>query len=135
MIMAIAVIVILMTIMALSLRLTVETTKRGTDLYLYEQSVLLAKSTAEYALLQIAKNPPCSDLNESFTQDDIYNITMKIKYIYDSNNYCTANGGTLYTTVNTPEENGSILLDISVDVNDTVTTEPIRYFRRTIQKL
>jgi len=40
MIMAIAVIVILVTIMALSITLTSQTTKRTTDVYLYEQSVL-----------------------------------------------------------------------------------------------
>jgi len=136
MIMAIMVIVILATIMAFSISLTSETTKRSTDIYFYEQSVLLAKSTAEYALLQIALHPPCSDLDENFTQNGIYNISMKIKYIYDSNASCITNGGTLYTTITTTEQNGSILLDVSVEVNDTtVATEPIRYFRRTIQKL
>lgn len=136
MIMAIAVIVIIATIMALSMRLTSQTTKRTTDVYLYEQSVLLAHSAAEYALLQISQNAPCTNLDTTFTQDSIYNITINLRYIYDSNVPCVANGGVLYTTVTTPEQNGSVLMDVTVDVNDTtVASEPIRYFKRTLQKL
>jgi len=140
MIMAIAVIVIIATILAISIALTTTTAKKTTDIYLYEQTALMAHSATEYALLRISKSPPCSDLDENFTQDGIYNIKIKMRYIYDSNASCedhndTAKNGTLYTTVATPEENGSVLVDVSVDVNDTVTTEPIRYFRRTLQKL
>ena len=138
MIMAISVIVILATIMALSISLSTKTTKQTIDLYVYEQSILLSKSAAEYALLQIARNQPCSYNGETFIQDNFYNINIQVRYIYtpDTIGICAANGGTLYTIVNTPEQNGSALLDISVDVNDTtVVPEPIRYFRRTIQKL
>ncbi|MDO8454136.1 MAG: hypothetical protein Q7S59_06150 [Sulfurimonas sp.] len=149
MIMAIAVIVIISTIMALSLSMTAETTKRTTDLYIYEQAVLLSKSAAEYALLQISQNQPCTDeitlglnnfkpdLNSNGNiDDDFYNIDIKIKYIYDSNTSCIANGGTFYTNVTTPEQNGSVLMDITVSVTDeNITSEPIRYFRRSIQKL
>ncbi|ADN09845.1 hypothetical protein [Sulfurimonas autotrophica] len=136
MIMAIAVIVIIATIMALAISLTSQTTKRTTDVYLYEQSALLAHGAAEYALLRISQNPPCTDLDETFTQGTLYNITINLRYIYDSNTSCIANGGTLYTTVTTPEQNGSVLMDITVDVNDTtVASEPIRYFKRTLQKL
>lgn len=136
MIMAIAVIVIIATLLALSISLTSQTSKKTTDIYLYEQSVLLAHSAAEYALLRISQNPPCSDLNETFTQDTLYNITINLQYIYDSNAPCIANGGTLYTIVTTPEQNGSVLMDITVDVNNTtVASEPIRYFKRTLQKL
>ena len=136
MIMAIAVIVIIATIMALAISLTSQTTKRTTDVYLYEQSALLAHSAAEYALLRISQNPPCSDLDETFTQDTLYHITINLRYIYDSNVSCIANGGTLYTKVTTPEQNGSVLMDITVDVNDSnIASEPIRYFKRTLQKL
>ncbi len=136
MIMAISVIVIIATIMALAISLTSQTTKRTTDTYLYEQSVLLAHSAAEYALLRISQSPPCSNLDTTFTQDTLYNITINLRYIYDSNAPCNANGGTLYTTVTTPEQNGSVLMDITVDINDTtVATEPVRYFKRTLQKL
>jgi len=145
MIMAITVIVIIGTIMALSMAMTAETTKRTSDLYLYEQSILLSKSATEYALLQIAENPPCSDLNTTFLQDGFYTIDIQMQYIYyddpttglnEAQALCTANGGTLYAPVETPEQDGSVIMDIAVSVADTtVSTEPIRYFRRTIQKL
>jgi Tfp pilus assembly protein PilX len=136
MIMAIGVIVVISTIMALSLAMTAETTKRTTDLYIYEQAVLLSKSAAEYALLQISQNPPCSVNNLNFTQDSIYNINVDIRYIYTEASTCTVGGGTDYFTITTPEQNGSVLMDITVSVTDeNITSEPIRYFRRSIQKL
>ena len=153
MIMAIMVIVIIGTIMALSLAMTVQTTKRTTDLYLYEQSILLSKSATEYGLLLIAQNDPCTDLNTTFNPDmdndgtdDFYKIEIKMGYIYyddpdtevdEALTLCTANGGTLYTKVTTPEQSGSAVMDVTVSVlqSENITTEPIRYFRRTIQKL
>ena len=137
MIMAIAVIVIIATIMALALALTSETTKRTTDVYLYEQAVLLSKSATEYALLRIAQDNnstnPCNITSLNFTQDSIYDINVSISYIYT--NLCPTASNS-YTTVTTPEQNGSILIDVAVSVNDTtVTPEPIRYFKRTLQKL
>jgi len=136
MIMAISVIVVIATIMALGLALTAQTSKQTTNLYLYEQSVLLSKSATEYTLLLIAQNPPCSDINTSFVQDSIYTIDIGVSYIYNTNADCLTNGGTLFTTVTTPSQDGSALIDVTVSVTDSsVTSEPIRYFRRTIQKL
>jgi len=143
-IMAIAVIVVLSTIMALSLALTAKTTKSTNDLYLYEQSVLLAHSATEYALLRIAEDGACShyndlnfkaDLNDDgSTLDDIYDINITIKYVYTDTTTCSADK--MYATVTTPEQNGSALIDVTVSVNDlNVTTEPIRFFKRTIEKL
>lgn len=149
MIMAIAVVVIISTIMALSLAMTAETTKKTTDLYIYEQAVLLSQSAAEYALLRISQNPPCTDEvtlgldhfkpdldGNGNPNDDICDINISLRYIYDSNAPCLTYGGTFYTAVTTPEQNGSVLMDITVSVNDTnITSEPITYFRRSIQKL
>ncbi|MFA6193161.1 MAG: hypothetical protein WC665_12520 [Sulfurimonas sp.] len=135
MIMAIAVIVIISTIMALSLAMTAETTKRTTDLYLYEQAVLLSKSAAEYALLRISQDGACSHNNLNFRQDGIYNIDITMKYIYTAPSPC-ADINDKYFDIATPEQNGSVLMDITVSVTDeNITSEPIRYFRRSIQKL
>lgn len=136
MVMALTVIVAMATIMALSLSLMSQTAKKTADSYLYEQSVLLSKSATEYALLQIADNRPCTNINTTFTQDAFYVIDISVQYIYNTAAPCIANGGTLYATVDTPEQNGSALMDVTVSVTDpTVVSEPIRYFRRTIQKL
>ncbi len=129
MIMAIAVIVILATIMALSLALTAETGKRTTDIYLYEQAALYAKSVAELALLDIAQNG-CSDTFDT-TFDGIYDANVTMRYVYDG--ALPATCANSYFTITTPEQNGSVLMDITVSTNEG--TEPISYFRRSIQKL
>jgi Tfp pilus assembly protein PilX len=143
MIMALSVIVIIATIMAISMSMTAQTTKRSTDLYIYEQAVLLSKSAAEYALLRISQDGACSHTNDlNFTPDldgdgnpDFYDVNISIKYIYTAPSPC-ASANDDYFTITTPEQNGSVLMDISVSVDDTtVTSEPIRYFRRSIQKL
>ena len=133
MIMAIAVIVILATIMALSLSLTSQTTKRTTDIYLYEQAVLYSKSTAELALLEIAQNGCQNTFNQQF--DGIYDANVTMKYVYTgaTTNVAGVACDEYISYIQTDEQNGSVLMDITVTTN--AGTEPIRYFRRTIQKL
>ena len=134
MIMAIIVIVVISGIMALSLSLTAETTKRTVDLYLYEQAILYSKSAAELALLDIAKNGCTDNFNISFPETDpIYDANVTMRYVYNS----TVGTCTDYFNITTPEQNGSVLMDITVSVraDANVATEPIRYFRRSIQKL
>jgi hypothetical protein len=138
-IMAIAVIIIISTIMALSLALTTQTSKKTLDLYLYEQSMLLSKSATEFALLEIAKNNtsanPCNYTGSSFVQDGFYQIDISVRYVYTSFPASCA-AAQQFATVQTAEQNGSALIDVAVSVNNTtVSSEPIRYFRRTIQKL
>jgi len=142
MIMAITVIVIIATIMALSVALTSQTAKRTTDVYLYEQASLYAKAASEIALLNIAKNGCVNSLNLTLGSGIKYdaNITMKYAYTAATTNVAgTLNCDEYFSTygyINTPEQNGSVLMDIAVTLHDSsIATEPIRYFRRTIQKL
>ena len=139
MMMAISVLVVVATIMALSLSMTSQTTKRTTDLYLYEQAILLSKSATEYALLQISQSAPCSVTTLNFPAPaplDYYDIEIDMRYIYTSNSPCVAAGGTDYTTIATEEQNGSVLMDVTVSIDDeNITSEPIRFFRRSLQKL
>lgn len=133
MIMAITVIVILGTIMALSLSLTSQTAKRTTDLYLYEQTVLYSKSAAELALLDIAQAVPCTHTLRNYPFDGgLYNATVRIQYVYRNPSPCV-NVNDNYFQINTDEQDGSVLMDITVTT--TAGTEDIRYFRRSIQKL
>jgi hypothetical protein len=136
MIMAIAVILIISTIMALSLSLTATTAKRTTDLYLHEQAILVSKSAAEIILLEIAANDPC-DVNSSsaalnYTSNGIFDVNVTLKYVYTAPSPCSA-AVDKYFDISTDEQNGSVLMDIIVTTNEG--TEPIRYFRRSIQKL
>ena len=130
MIMAITILVIISGILAVSLSLSTQTHKKSTDIYLYEQAILLSKSAAEYALLQISQNGCINTL--AFTHDSIYNINITMKYIYTEASSCDD-----YFTISTPEQNGSVLMDITVSVptSKNVTTEPITYFRRSVEKL
>ena len=141
MIMAIVVIVVLTTIMAISLNLTSQTTKQTTDLYLREQAVLLAQSAAEYTLLAISGhdrgtngNTNClGAVNAEYpsSTNPIFDVNVSISYI----GLNCVNGYNYIPSITTPESNGTVLLDITVTSAPSASTEPIRYFRRTIQKL
>lgn len=133
MIMAIFVIIIISTIMALSLSLTTQTSKRTTDIYLYEQAELVAKSATERALLEIANN----GCQNTFTTDTgMFDISVTMQYIYTGVVVgCTPYNPASPIYITTPEQNGSVLMDVEVTVKNNITTEPIRYFRRSIQKL
>ncbi len=134
MIMAIMVIVIIATIMALALSLTSLTAKRTTDLYLHEQAVLYSKAAAELALLDIAKNGCTNSYNHTFgnATEIQYDANITMQYIYTT----PVAGCNQYITITTPQQSGSVLMDIAVTLHDAnLTSEPIRYFRRTIQKL
>lgn len=136
MIMALTIIVITATILALSLSMTSLTSKRTSDLYLYEQAVLLSQSAAEYAMLQLSQNAPCSVDNLNFTYNTIYTVNIDMQYITLGSGACYngANAdGTDYAVVITPESDGTVIMDITITTN--AGTEPIRYFRRSIQKL
>lgn len=134
MITAIIVILVISTIMALSLALTAQTSKRTVDLYLYEQVALHAKSAAELALLDIAKGGPCTTV-APYTIDNFYDVNVSLRYIYTNPSPCSS--ALTYFEVATPEQNGSVLMDVTVSVkaDENLSTEPIRYFRRSIQKL
>jgi len=139
-IMAIIVVVILATIMALSLSLTTSSTKRTTDVYLHEQVVLYSKSAAELALLEIAKNGCQNTFNTNFPDPVtgipcIYDANITMKYIYTSatTNVAGVTCDEYISYITTDEQSGSVLMDITVTT--TAGTEPIRYFRRSIQKL
>lgn len=147
MIMAIILIVVLSTIMAYTLTLTTQTTKQTGDLYLREQAVLLSQSAAEYTLLAISGQPR-KDVNTTYPNgnclgeitamyptngaDKMFDINVSIRYIGLN---CGAYNYTNPANLTTPDSNGTVLLDITVTSNPNTSTEPIRYFRRTIQKL
>jgi len=145
MIMAIIVVLVIATVMSLSLALTVQTSKRTTDMYLYEQSVLVSQSAAEYAMLRISQTTPqCSLPSLNYTYNGIYDINTTMRYISNAGTQCANNAGTTLGTVTYTKvigattyfpSDGSVMLDITVTANPAGTTEPIRYFRRSIQKM
>lgn len=147
MIMAIAVIVILGTIMALMLQMTAQTSKQTLNDYMHEQAILLTRSAKEYALLRISghdRSVNClTQLNGTYSPDSssLFDINISIMYIGLSGgngaNECTAAENYIQNAdVGDPNSRGSILLDVVVTASsDLNLTEPVRYHRRTLQKL
>ncbi len=135
MILAVIVMVLVAGIMTLALTLTTETTKRTSDVYLYEQAQLLAKSAVELTLLDIAKNR-CVDSFEPSFDDDIdsmFDVNVKVSYVYSSG--VLEDCSSRFAEVTSSVQAGSVLMDITVQTKDGVATEPIRFFRRVMQKL
>jgi len=138
MLMAIAMVVIISTLLALSISMTTQTAKRTTDIYLYEQAILYSKSAAELALLDISQAAPCTVTAKNYQfpaacsgSGCIYDANVTIRYVYKG--LVCGSGNDYITTLQTDEQNGSVLMDITVTSSEG--TEPIRYFRRSIQKL
>lgn len=138
-IVAIIVIIIISTLLSLALSLTTQTSKSGVDLYIYERANLLARSAGEYARLEIGKVAPCTYAGESFTEDSYYNITIDVKYAYDESIISSATCANSYTSTSQIVNDGrfgAALIDITVEVNDaTITSEPIKIFRRKLVEL
>jgi hypothetical protein len=133
--------------MALMLNLTAQSSKQTTNDYLHEQAILLTRSAIEVALLKIsAQDRSTSCLTKiDLTYPDspkIFDINISIRYIGLSGtstlNECNATESyILNSNVSNTESKGSILLDVLVSTSpeSNITTEPIRYHRRTLQKL
>lgn len=140
MIMAIGVVVLLSTILALSLRMTNITTKNTTDSYLHEQALILTRSATEGALLaisgydRVANNKCINHIDATFPSSGatkLFDIDVDIQYIGFNQTGCRK----LVSNISTPESNGTVILDVTVTSASGVATEPIRYHRRTIQKI
>jgi hypothetical protein len=141
MIMAIFVIVIISTILTLSLSLTTKTTENTTNTYLYEQAIILSNSATEYAVLKSSLVNQCNLGNNgkiNFRYNNTFDINISVGYIAADGTPCNNNAtaqGTKISDIHEHESDGTMIVDVTVTANPTGTTEPIRYFKRTIQKL
>lgn len=143
MIMAVAVLVVLATIMAFSIQMTTKTGKRVVDIYIRNQAELYAKNAAEFALFQISRSASrCSPASIGpFTIDGLYKVTVDLDYAYADNNTSTCGVNDYVTLTNPPvgqsdREYGYVKIDVTVDVNSSsVNSEPIRIFRRYIEDI
>ena len=143
MIMAIFFMILIATLLSYMLSSTTETAKRTTNAYVNEQAHLLAKSAAEYAILRVSGfDRTGGDCMNGFTAQypdatPIFDITVSISYIgfgplADAGGDCEI----FISDIQTPESNGTMLIDVYVRDNASLNlSEPIRYHRRTLQKL
>lgn len=140
---------LLITMMLLKmLSYSTDTSQRTQNQYLYEQAVLLAYNSAEYTMLLISQADPAVSCQNDQTfhypngctpgtgGSCIYDIDVTIDYVWHNG---TAPGGTncgATLLVDTPEQNGSAYIDVVVSSDPALgLDEPIRFHRRTLQKL
>ena len=139
MIMAIFFMIVIATLLSYMLSSTTETAKRTTNTYVNEQAQLIAKSAVEYALLRVSgvERNATSCVNGFNTQyspsgNALLDVNVTIRYFGLAGTACN----NLVGSINTPESNGTMLIDVYVqDTPALMLSEPIRYHRRTLQKL
>jgi len=137
-IMAVFFMVIMATLMLAMLSATTDTTNRTTNDYLLEQAQLIAKSATEYAVLRVsgydrtAANDCLQQVTVDYPASDLKAV-VNISY-YGLGAGCAGNGTS--GDILTAESNGTMLMDVYVTSGTTLgLSEPIRYHRRTLQKL
>lgn len=134
---AVIFLVVIATISILALSLSTQSAKTTTDDYLKAQAELLAKSGTEFALLAIS--------GHDFSINCLNSIDIKypdtINYTHDINitmhylgNSLPMGCNTYSNSIVTTDSNRTVIIDTIVTTNPSITTEPIRLHRRTIQK-
>jgi len=132
---AIAIMVLVGTLMNLMLSFTTLTVKQTGDIYLKEQTELMARSATEYAILKISGNnwadKECINKIDELSGYKNFNINITMHYFgKDLPSNCNMLDNNLYTK----ESNATVLIDVIVHKTDPITFETIRFHKRIIQK-
>lgn len=147
MLMAIFIIVLMATVAAFIMSLAGKMVQETTAQFQREQSVLLAKSYTEYAIMAVTANEHNSsnclnNITGGYGDDgngnDLYNIDVNISYIGNTNLH--ANCRTLSNSVVTPKSPLSIIIDVFVSYKELdhpagASAPDITYHRRSLQKI
>ncbi|MRI58204.1 MAG: hypothetical protein C6H99_01715 [Epsilonproteobacteria bacterium] len=111
--------------------------QKTSQIYLHEQAQLLARSGTEFAIMAIQGHDPSSSCLHSINLN--YNDTFDVNItIYYMGRGLPAGCNTLANDIQTPESNGTAIIDVKVSLRRALTNSgatPISYFRRTLQKL
>jgi Tfp pilus assembly protein PilX len=134
---------LLITLMLLKmLSYSTDISARTTDNYLNEQAQLLAFNATEDAVYRISGRDASSSCETAYTDTypsdgtAMFNISVNIQYVWAGAAPSGTNCNNTFTTVTTPEQNGSALIDVYVTSHANLNLdEPIRIHRRTLQKL
>ncbi len=132
---------------------TAESNQRTVYEYLNEQARLLTYSATEYAVLAVTgqnrTNGCITTINSTYPtggSGKMFDITTTIRYVWSddpslgadrlSNLPASCKGANLLAQVATPQEHGTMLIDVIVTSASSLNlNEPIRFHRRTLQKL
>ncbi len=135
---AIIIIVLMATVAAFIMNLSGKMVKGSTVQFQREQSVLLAKSYTEYAIMAVTANEHNNTtcLNTITGTYGTYNIQVDISYIGDTNLDASCSN-TLSTAVVTPKSPLNIIVDVFVSYPDIDHPDDLNmtYHRRSLQKI
>jgi len=141
MVTAIIVIVLMATVAMFIMNLSGKMVKGTAAQFLREQSVLLAKSYTEYAILAVTANDQNSSscLNNISGTYGIYNVDVNISYIGTSDYLGTGSNCSrkLDSTVSTKESPVNIIVDVFVSYTNPSRpdNQKVTYHRRSLQKI
>ncbi len=136
---AIFIIVLMATVAAFIMNLSGKMVQGTTVQFQREQSVLLAKSYTEYAIMAVTANEHNSSncLNNISGTYGIYNVDVNISYIGGTDLDASCN--TLTNSVATVKSPLNIIIDVFVSYNEldhpSSTPPKLTYHRRSLQKI
>lgn len=130
---AIFIMVFIATVMVLMISLSTTSVDRTTNIYLKEQSRLMARSATEYALLAASGHDYSGNCLENIDMDyNGYAVNMQLRYIGNGLNCNDAH--TIDDNITTADSNGTVIIDTRVSF-PARPDQNVTYTRRTIQKL
>ncbi len=140
---AIFFVVIASSICMLALSIASTSVKQNSEIYLREQSELVARAATEYAMLAIISNDfstTClGNQSENANEDnpiagefgDLFTFKVYVKYFGDMGDACKNKDAVIVKGTN----QGTIMLDVFVSSKPGKASNPINFHKRTIQKL
>jgi len=150
---AIIFIVLIATLGMFSLNISATTARQTTHIFLREQAELLAQGATEIAIFNLLRvdftqAANCASLDENAVivpqtfyptgaqNTSLFDIRVTINRVFGTIGACdgTAGRGTAVIPVGTSASIGTIILDVTV-TSTKPNVFPVRYTRRTIQKL
>ena len=143
MITAIIVIVLMATVAVFILNLSGKMVKGTTAQFQREQSMLLAKSYTEYAIMAVTANEQnttncLNNITGAYpVSNPIYNIDVNISYIANNTTDISNCAKKLSTTATTEKSPLNIIVDVFVSYTDLdhPDDQNITYHRRSLQKI
>lgn len=139
------VLIIISAMLTIMLSQTTATAQKTVNDYLYEQAVLLAYSATELAVLRLSQQnhaAGCATTLPTVTYPSstspMFTITTTVEYIWSAADAAAlpASCSNYISTLNTAESSGAAHIDVTVTSDANLNlSEPIRFHRRTLQKL
>ena len=137
---AIFFVVIASSICMLALSIASTSVKQNSEIYLREQSELVARAATEYAMLAIISNDfyktgaVClGDEHNPIAGEfgDLFIFKVFVKYFGDMGDACKNKDAVIVKGAN----QGTIMLDVFVSSKPGKASNPINFHKRTLQKL